>query len=169
VFFRNAGQVARSGVEIRVDWLPIDGFATSLALTFQDFRFRAFVVDGVDLADNREPGVPERLMYANVTYTAPIRLRLEADFRWVDAYFVDDLNTAVNWAWTTLDLRALLDRRIGGARLQPYLGIDNLFDVRYNGSVIPNAFGGRYYEPAPGRQFFAGMAIPLGSGTPPAF
>ncbi len=168
-FFRNAGRVSRSGAEIRVDWLPTAGFRGSLALTFQDFRFDDFAVDSVDLAGNKEPGVPERLLYANVSYTAPIRLRIEADFRWVDAYYVNDANTATNWAWTSLDLRALLDRRVGDVRLQPYLGVDNIFDVRYNGSVIPNGFGGRYYEPAPGRQFFTGLAVFLGPGVPAAF
>ena len=63
----------------------------------------------------------------------------------------------------------MLDRDVGGARLQPYLGLDNVFDARYNGSVIPNGFGGRYFEPAPGRQVFAGMAVYVGAGTPAAF
>jgi iron complex outermembrane receptor protein len=168
-FFRNAGRVSRSGAEIRVDWLPLSGLSGTLALTFQNFRFDDFVVDSVDFAGNREPGIPERLLYANISYTAPIRLRIEADFRWVDAYYVNDANTATNWAWTTLDLRILLDRDVGGVRLQPYLGLDNIFDVRYNGAVIPNGFGERYFEPAPGRQVFAGMAVPLGPGAPAAF
>ncbi len=168
-FFRNAGRVSRSGAEIRLDWLPLASLSGTLALTFQNFRFDDFVVDSVDFAGNREPGVPERLLYANISYTAPIRLRIEADFRWVDAYYVNDANTATNWAWTSLDFRALLDRKVGEVRLQPYLGIDNIFDVRYNGSVIPNGFGGRYYEPAAGRQFFTGLAVFLGSGAPAAF
>jgi len=168
-FFRNAGRVSRSGAEIRVDWTPVTGLSGALALTLQDFRFDEFTVDSVDFAGNREPGVPERMLYANVSYTSAIRLRIEADFRWVGAFYVNDANTATNWAWTTLDLRALLDRKVGDVRLQPYLGIDNIFNVRYNGSVIPNAFGQRYYEPAPGRQIFTGLAVFLGPGAPAAF
>ena len=39
--------------------------------------------------------------------------------------------------------------RLGAARFQPFLKVSNLLDTRYNGSVIVNAFGGRYFEPAP--------------------
>ena len=35
----------------------------------------------------------------------------------------------------------------------------NLTDTRYNGSVIINGFGGRYFEPAPGRTWLAGLVI----------
>jgi iron complex outermembrane receptor protein len=39
------------------------------------------------------------------------------------------------------------------------MGINNLFDKKYNGSVVPNALGERYFEPAPGRNWYAGLRI----------
>lgn len=37
--------------------------------------------------------------------------------------------------------------------------VDNLFDKEYVGSVIVNESNGRYYEPAPGRNYGVGMNI----------
>jgi iron complex outermembrane receptor protein len=43
--------------------------------------------------------------------------------------------------------------------VEVFLGIDNVFDEAYNGSVVPNAFGDRYFEPAPGRTVFGGVRL----------
>jgi len=38
-------------------------------------------------------------------------------------------------------------------------GIGNLFGRLYNTSVVINAAGGRYYEPAAGRTFYLGAEV----------
>ena len=40
-----------------------------------------------------------------------------------------------------------------------YARVDNLFDRRYAGSVIVNEGNQRYYEPAPGRNWSAGIDV----------
>jgi hypothetical protein len=37
--------------------------------------------------------------------------------------------------------------------------VDNLFDREYVGSVIVNESNGRYYEPAPGRNYGVGLSV----------
>ncbi|CCK06986.1 Probable tonB-dependent receptor yncD precursor [Cronobacter sakazakii 696] len=37
--------------------------------------------------------------------------------------------------------------------------VDNLFDKSYVGSVIVNESKGRYYEPAPGRNYGVGASV----------
>jgi len=43
--------------------------------------------------------------------------------------------------------------------LRPYLGVNNLFDEEFNSNIRINAYGGRYYEPAPGRNSYLGVTI----------
>ena len=38
-----------------------------------------------------------------------------------------------------------------------YLGVNNLLDVNYFDNIRINAFGKRYYEPAPKRNFYFGL------------
>jgi iron complex outermembrane receptor protein len=162
-FFRNAGEVERSGIELTLGWEPDPAWRLELAHTIQRLRFEEFEIDGEDLAGNDEPGVPSQWLMLGLTHTPGIGLRTEVNFRWVDAYAVDDANTAFNDSYRVVDLRLSLDRTERGWPLRMFLGIDNLFDERYNGSVVPNAFGARYYEPAPGFEVYGGVSWPIGS------
>ncbi len=48
--------------------------------------------------------------------------------------------------------------------LAPFVGVLNLFDRRYAGSVVVNASGGRFYEPAPGRNLVVGLRVGAAGG-----
>ena len=61
-----------------------------------------------------------------------------------------------------VDLRFALDRRWGDADFRPFIGIDNLFNERYNAWTVANGFGGRYYDPSPGREIYVGLTIGMG-------
>ena len=47
--------------------------------------------------------------------------------------------------------------------MRPFVGIDNVFNERYNSSAITNAFGRRYYEPSPDREIYAGFTLRFGT------
>ena len=64
-----------------------------------------------------------------------------------------------NWAYTVVDLRFGWDAQIGDVDVRPFVGFDNIFDERYNSSGITNAWGGRYFEPSPGREFYVGFTV----------
>ncbi len=70
-------------------------------------------------------------------------------------------NTAFNWSYAVVDLRLSARVRPGGWELLPYVGVDNLFSARYNGSVVPNAFGGRYFEPTADAGVYVGVSTSL--------
>jgi iron complex outermembrane receptor protein len=46
---------------------------------------------------------------------------------------------------------------LGRQSLSLYGGIRNLLDEDYSSNIRINAFGGRHFEPAPGRTFYAGL------------
>jgi iron complex outermembrane receptor protein len=45
------------------------------------------------------------------------------------------------------------------ATWQVFVRVNNLFDRRYAGSVIVGDSNGRYFEPAPGRNWFVGANV----------
>ena len=161
-FFRNAGASSRDGIELLLEWVPSASFSTRFAYTYQNFTFERFVTDSSDFSGNIEPGAPPHRIFTGFNYTAPFGLRSGATLRWVDAYTLNNANTVFNWAHTVVDLRFGVDRTWGTANVRPFLGIDNVFDQRYNSSAITNAFGGRYYEPSPGREVYVGLTIGAG-------
>ena len=161
-FFQNAGESSRNGVEVLLEWKPDPRLSTRLAYTYQNFQFNRFVTDRADFSGKQEPGAPPHQLFAGITHDAPFGLRWMAQLRWVDAYTVNNANTIYNWAFRVVDLRFGLDRRWHGVDVRPFVGIDNVFNERYNGSTVPNAFGGRFFEPSAGREIYVGLTIGAG-------
>ena len=162
VYQVNAGETSRNGLEMLLEWVPDSTFSARFAYTYQDFMFDRFTLNGRDFAGFLEPGAPPHRVFAGVTHRAPFGLTSIAQLRWVDEYTLDNANTAYNWAYTVVDLRFAFDGKGGDTDLRPFVGIDNLFGERYNSSTITNAFGGRYYEPSPGREVYVGMTVGFG-------
>ncbi len=162
IFQVNAGETSRNGVEMLVEWVPDSTFSARFAYTYQDFMFDRFVLNGADYAGFLEPGAPPHRVFGGVTHRAPFGMTSMATVRWVDEYTLNNANTAHNWAYTVVDLRFAFDTKGGDADFRPFVGIDNLFGERYNSSTITNAFGGRYYEPSPGREVYVGMTVGFG-------
>lgn len=159
-FFRNAGEVSRDGLELAASWSIGPSLRLEAAYTYQDFIYDDFVTPEGDFSGNRQPAVAQHQLYTGLVYSTG-GVRGEIDLRWVDDFPLDDANTAFNWSYRVVDLRFSLDRTLDDLRVRPFAGVDNVFDERYNASAIPNAFGGRFYEPAPGTEVYAGVSVPV--------
>lgn len=168
-FFRNAGRTRHRGVEASARALLNTWAAVTASYTWSDF---VFVDDGNDAAANEGnalPGVPPHRFTLRPEFSARAVV-LEAEIEATSGYYADDANTDAAWndGVVLLHLRARSSRPIGGSRLTPFVAIQNATDRRYNGSVVINAAGGRYFEPAPGRNFYAGLSVQAGRGGPVA-
>ncbi len=93
---------------------------------------------------------------------------LELEGRYASGTPVNDANTATSPAYFVTDARiGASDLRLGRVVVAPFLGVNNLFDTRYNTSVVVNAFGGRFYEPGPGRALYVGAQVRLAVASEP--
>jgi iron complex outermembrane receptor protein len=162
-FFRNAGKSSRDGLELLLEWVPDPSLSTRFAYTYQDFVFEEFNTGTGDFAGKVEPGAVPHRVFAGINHVAPFGLRSAATLRWVDDYPLDNANTVFNWASTVVDLRFGLDTTWRNVDVRPFVGLDNVFNERYNSSAVTNAVGGRYFEPSPGREIYVGLTI--GAGT----
>lgn len=159
VFFRNAGSSRYSGWELALRTDPDRALAGSMAWTATRARFEDYTVGTRDFSGNRIPGqAPSRLSGSVTGRHAGVSLELRGE--WSAAVPTDDANTSEAPEWHTVDLRAGFDPiRIGATRWTPMAGVTNLLDRWYVASVAVNAFGGRYFEPGPGRSFFVGGTV----------
>ena len=73
--------------------------------------------------------------------------------------YANNTNSANVSSYTVANLRLGYEFTSGSWRLRPYIGINNLFDESYNSNIRINAFGARYFEPAPERNYFAGVVV----------
>jgi iron complex outermembrane receptor protein len=159
-YFRNAGRTERRGVEVG---LRAEGamLRAGLSYSYADYQFTEFVVGGTDYDGNRIPGIPQHQAQGSVTWVAgAVSATLEGIA--ASRTLADDANTAWAPGYGVVNVRVVGSIPIrGGPSITPTVGIHNLFDRKYVGSVSVNADpgGGRYYEPAPARTLFIGLTV----------
>lgn len=152
----------RDGLEASIEFIPFTGLNVLASYTFNEFSFDNFPASECGIANcegNELPGLPQHNFYTELSYTHPSGFFSSIDFQYVSNFYVDNENTEQNRPYGVSNLRLGYLAQVDGIEITPYLGINNLFDEEYIGNVRINAFGGRYYEPAPEFNFYAGLSV----------
>ena len=172
--FRNSGAARQPGVELAFEWDALrqnpDGGGLGLRLspsfTHQPYRYVEYVVDGESFAGRPMPGVPENtldvLLHAGYGFRQN-QLSLDFNVRAESENPLNDGGTVTADGFAVLRLQAAYEVDGLGERfgLRFSAGVDNLTDVRYSlGNDLNPQFGNRYFQPAPGRNYF--LRVELG-------
>ena len=166
-FYQNAGRSTRRGVELSLAGEPLDGLTASLSYTFSDFEF-----DDFDLGDgccdgNRAPGIPKHQVFFELAYEHHSGLFIRWNLHYVDARYANDANTASSGDYLVSNLHAGYALQLGKFELTPFFGLGNIGDEKYIDNLRLNAFGGRYYEPAPEFNAYGGLSLEYRFGAAP--
>lgn len=166
--FGNAASTRRRGAELGLGWQPVSALSIDAAFTAIQATFeRPFLTCAVSPcttpsvrvdAGNRLPAIPAYYGALAATYRSPW-VDLTAEWRAQSSMFVDDRNTdsAPGYGVVNLALARSFDQ--GALRIRAFFRVENLLDARYIGSVIVNEANGRYFEPAPGRNWLIGIDV----------
>jgi iron complex outermembrane receptor protein len=150
-------------VELGAGLAPAAGVSLRGAFTWSDARFRRYQAGGRDLAGNRVPGIAPRRLELAAAWSPRGGTFLAADLVAQSATPVADdpgVLSLPSPAYALAGVRASgPPLRLGRIELVPGAGVSNLFDARYNASVVVNAARGRYYEPGPGRALHLGIEV----------
>ena len=161
-YFRNAGRANYDGYEVSVDGEIGSDASVRIAYTRVDAEYDRFRPEGQVYDGNQVPGLAPRRFDAVLSY-APGNRWLEIRGLWQDEVPVDDANTARSDAHFVLDANVGIDGLdVAGVSLSPFVGVENVLDTYYVASVVPNAFGDRFFEPGPGRTYRLGLAVTWG-------
>lgn len=178
VFFRNAGSAVNNGIELSLDWQLTQFFNFQITYTYMDFKFTDYKTENpvsngseiINLKGNKIPGVSPQIFYSAVRFNYPSHIFTVLQLKANGKYFVNDFNgpspgetlpvkNYINDAFITLDLHSGKTWSFKYFNLQAFAGIDNIFNKNYNNSVVPNASGANFFEPAPGRTWYGGIKL----------
>ena len=165
--YQNAGRTRRSGAEASLDYRLAPGWRAQLAYTYID----AVYIDGyrtcagspcatpnqLVASGNRLPGVPHNDAYAGIDWGGPLGWRASLVGEYISAIAVNDANTEFAAAYPVFNASGGYGAELGSTHLSVFLRLNNILDRRYAGSVIVDDGNGRYFEPAPGFNVFAGF------------
>ncbi len=139
----------------------MSGLNLDASWPYSDFRYTDYTVGTYVLDGKAVPGIPQHWLH--------LTLRGRPSFLpggWGDleethssGYLVDDTLSTRTSPWWTTNLRLGWDGTLGAFIVSPFVGLNNVFNRCYVGSVVINASRGRYYKPAPGRNVYVGFSI----------
>lgn len=167
VIFDNAGATRQRGIEAALAYAFIQDVSKPITLlkawstyAYSHFRFQNYVQNDADYSGNKLTGTPPHVwlmgldlesrfgFYANVTsnYTSKLPLN-DANTVYADAYFL-------------LGARGGIRRQLGDKwQTELYGGVDNALNKKYSLGNDLNAFGSRYFQAAPNRNYYVGIQL----------
>ena len=159
-FYSNAGSSERTGVETAISWKMSETFTLDASYTWSDFTFKEFVDDnGNDFGGNKLPGLPQQFGYLGLNYNSDNGFYGTFETFYSGDLYANNANSVLVSRYMLTNLRIGYQFEGQRWRIRPYLGINNLFDESYNNNIRINAFGGRYFEPAPTVNYYAGVVV----------
>jgi iron complex outermembrane receptor protein len=163
-FYANAGRSDRTGIESAISWQHESGFGAEFSYTYSDFTFEEFVDEnGNDVAGAELPGLPQHFGYAGLSYRTDDGLLARLESVYSGSLYADSANTTEVDSYVVTNFRTSNEYQSGNWLIRPYFGINNIFNERYFSNIRINAFGGRFYEPAPDRNVYLGVVVCYGT------
>ncbi|NMT62027.1 TonB-dependent receptor family protein [Marinobacter orientalis] len=157
-FYENAGRTQRNGVELGLSWDISYAWRITSALTLADYTFEDFVDEqGNDADGNRLPGLPREQWVTEVEWKGQGQRFAALEWQYVGDLYAENSNQTKVPDYWLFGVRAGDMVRFGAQSLNLYGGVRNLLDEDYFSNIRINANRGAFFEPAPGRTFYAGL------------
>lgn len=178
--FRNADKTLREGVEFAWNKKLWRDLIATASYTYLDPTFDANVPeklnqDGKVLASaipsgNVIPGIAKNQAYASLAWQPSHGLYGGLDVQYMDKVYVNDTNSDAAPSYSVTSANVGYAWMVGDWKIISFARVDNLFDKNYAGSVIVNDStqirvngqmvpAKRYFEPADGRNWSAGLRV----------
>lgn len=157
--YKNAGKTRRQGAELALDQRFAGDWRVKASWTWLDATYRSNVCQGQNGDGNRMPGIARNMGFASLGFIPDEGWYAGTDVRYMGDIMANDENTAKAPSYTVVGLNTGYKFNYSQLTVDIFGRVDNLFDKEYIGSVIVNESNGRYYEPAPGRNYGVGINL----------
>jgi iron complex outermembrane recepter protein len=165
-YYVNAGSTKQNGAEALISYElagnPLHFISSAkiwISGTYHDFHYKSFKQVATDFSGKKLPGVPPKAIVAGLDIAAK-GVYLNVTYNYSDPVALNDANSAYANSYNLLGAR-LGYSKIFHQKLKAaiFAGADNLFDTKYSLGNDINAAAGRYYNAAPGRNYYVGLAL----------
>ena len=177
--YDNASQTKRDGFELAIRNQHTSNWRSQASASVINATYQAGSASYSPPNGNSLPAIPKQQLFASVQWSEKgfaqagqkPKMGLEAglDVVYRSSMWGNDANTATSANYALAPSHTLLNARvrqryqIGSARVEAFVGVDNLTDKDTVGSVIINQFSKQYFEPGLPRSWVIGVQsqIPL--------
>lgn len=160
-FFRNAGSTNRNGLELSLHYVFAKEWTIQSSYAYSDFTYGNYRTPDGNFEGNALPGIPKHTTSFGLVYASKKGFRANLRANLVGNQYAEDSNAVTVDGYALIHLRGGYVFQYRNVEVRPYLGVNNLLNEAYTDNVRINAFGGRYYEPAPTLNVFGGLVLGL--------
>jgi iron complex outermembrane receptor protein len=173
VVFENAGSTSQLGLEVLLGYVfindkkkPISLLKLQTAYTHHNFTFRDYSKisggENVDYSGNRLTGTAPHISVTTFDLATRAGYYFNLTYNFTDEIPLNDANTVFADSYQLVTLKTGWKVSIKQKhQLDVFLGIDNLLNEKYSLGNDLNAFGQRYYNASPERNYFGGLKVYL--------
>lgn len=166
-YYVNAGGTVQKGIELWVNAHLIrnqsKNYIATLdiwnSLAYQPYRFGDYTIGTADYSGNHMTGVPRSVNVTGLDLRTRNAIYASMTLNCTAAVALNDGNTVFSKPYHLLQCRIGKTLTFSHCILDIFAGADNLFNEVYSLGNDINAFGGRYYNPAPGRNYYGGIQV----------
>ncbi|MGX1642220.1 TonB-dependent receptor [Sphingobacterium sp. NPDC055431] len=169
-FFQNAGRIDQKGIEAQVLTQLIandhsaflNGLILSSNLTYQDYKFKEYVIGENNFNGNKVTSVPNWIWANTLSFNFIKDIDLNILHNFTSSIPLNDANTVSASKYHVLQAKISWLTPISSRyKLQVFTGADNILNEKYSLGNDINAMGNRYFNAAPTRNFYAGVKVIL--------
>ena len=163
-YYVNSGKTKQHGIETYLSY-PVfkKGFFERsifwLSHTWHDFHYKDFKQLTTDFSGNQIPATPPHTISSGLDLLAKNGLFGTISYYYSDKIPLNDANSEFADSYHLVGLKLGYEKQLDHFRFRIFAGADNLLDQRYSLGNDVNAFGGRYYNAAPGRNYYGGVTV----------
>jgi iron complex outermembrane recepter protein len=167
-YFKNVGNLVQRGLETQFRYQIVNpntekfiqDASVSASLTLNDFTYKKYELSStVNYNDKNLPGVAKQNLFVSASLVQKSGVYLNLAINYLSKMPLKDDNTVyADAAWMS---QVRLGYKKGFRKLaaKVYLGAENLFNQAYSFGYDFNAFGNRFYNPAPLRNYNGGVEL----------
>ena len=167
-YFINAGSTLQQGFEATINAKIFErtkSFFTSLnvsnSYSYQPYIFKEYRIGNNNFSGNNLTGVPKQINVITCEVILKQNFYTNIIFNYTSAIALTDANDAFASDYRLLQIKSGYNFLINTTKLNVYFGVDNVLNELYSLGNDINAFGKRYFNPAPARNFFVGVKVGL--------
>jgi iron complex outermembrane receptor protein len=166
-YYVNAGSTKQKGIEAYSSYQLTDRPRNFISATkvwasyaLHDFHYGNFKQVNDDITKNKLPGAAPNVVMAGVDVQSKTGFTLNVTYNYSDKIALNDANSVYGSSYSLLGaklgFKINVDKKTAAII---FAGADNIFDTKYSLGYDINAAAGRYYNAAPGRNFYAGVSL----------
>lgn len=157
-FYKNSGATKRMGLELftQLNWknIEVQSTFTSAKYLFEDDK-----ITTQDFKSNNLPGIPKSQFFINLIHTSKKNWITKLTFENTGKFYANNSNSVLIDSYQKTRFQTGKSVDVKWSEVDFFLGINNLLNQEYFDNIRLNAFGSRFYEPAPPRNVFTGFSL----------